>query len=248
MLSATAPTTARSFAEVPRASHLDTLRALLGGKSQRIDMLSRLQRLHAEKGPVVAQNAGIFHLVHLFGPDANRLVLLDRQQIFSSRKPWTAIMGRIFPNGLLLRDGEEHKHHRKIMHEAFKRPALREYAERMNPMIEAGIESWEGRRLAFQSYKELTLDMAASIFVGIDLGPETTRVNQVFEDLVAASMSRIRLPLPGLEFQRGLKGREFLVRTFRDLLPKKRADQGSTCSAASATPRPRPASASPTTT
>ena len=47
-------------------------------------------------------------------------------------------MGRIFPNGLLLRDGDEHKHHRKIMHEAFTRPALREYVERMNPMIARG--------------------------------------------------------------------------------------------------------------
>jgi len=53
-----------------------------------------------------------------------------------------AIMGRIFPNGLLLRDGDEHKHHRKIMHEAFKRTALREYASRMNPMIAAGIAKW----------------------------------------------------------------------------------------------------------
>ena len=60
-------------------------------------------------------------MVNLFGPDANRLVLLDRDGIFSARKPWIAIMGRIFPNGLLLRDGAEHKHHRKIMHEAFKR-------------------------------------------------------------------------------------------------------------------------------
>ena len=67
-------------------------------------------------------------MVNLFGPDANRLVLLDRDRIFSSRQPWMPIMGRIFPNGLLLRDGDEHKQHRKIMHEAFTRPALREYA------------------------------------------------------------------------------------------------------------------------
>jgi len=214
--------------EIPRAKFSEMARQILGG-GQRNDMLSPLQHFREKYGNAVMHQAGPFRMVHLFGPDANRLVLLDRQQIFSSRKPWTAIMGRIFPNGLLLRDGEEHKHHRKIMHEAFKRPALREYEERMNPMIDAGISSWGdggGRQLAFQSYKELTLHIAASVFVGIDLGPETTRVNHVFEDLVAASMSRIRLPLPGLEFQRGLKGREYLVRTFRDLLPKKRADQG----------------------
>jgi hypothetical protein len=40
-------------------------------------------------------------------------------------------------------------------------------------MIETGIAAWgqgDGRRLAFQSYKELTLDIAASIFVGAPQG------------------------------------------------------------------------------
>jgi len=219
---------ADALRELPRSKLAEILRQLATGGA-RTDMLSPLQRLHARYGSAVLHRAGPFRMAHLFGPDANRLVLLDRQQIFSSRRPWTAIMGRIFPNGLLLRDGEEHKHHRRIMHEAFKRPALREYAERMNPMIAAGIERWGeggGRQLAFRAYKELTLDMAASIFVGVDLGPETTRVNRVFEDLVAASMSWLRLPLPGLEFQRGLEGREYLVRTFRELLPEKRAGHG----------------------
>ncbi|HXQ21087.1 MAG TPA: cytochrome P450 [Candidatus Acidoferrales bacterium] len=215
--------------DIPKAPFLDTLRALFGGKSQRIDMLSRLQRLHDEKGPVVSQSAGIFQLVNLFGPDANRFVLLDRDDLFSSRKPWMAIMGRIFPNGLLLRDGEEHKQHRKIMHAAFVRPALRQYLERMNPMIARGLDGWRDRRggfLAFRAFKELTLDIAASIFVGVDLGPETTRMNGVFEDLVSASMSRVRLPIPGLEFHRGLKGREFMVDYFRRLIPQRRAASG----------------------
>jgi len=227
------PATATALTEprtdIPKAPLLDTLRALFGGKAQRIDMLSRLQKLHAEKGPVVAQSAGVFQLVNLFGPDANRFVLLDRDRLFSSRKPWMAIMGRIFPNGLLLRDGDEHKQHRRIMHEAFTRPALRQYLERMNPMIDRGLGGWAERResfLAFRAFKELTLDIAASIFVGVELGPETTRMNGVFEDLVAASMSRLRLPIPGLEFHRGLKGREFMVDYFRRLIPQRRAGGG----------------------
>jgi cytochrome P450 len=212
--------------DIPKAPLRDTLRALFGGKSARIDMLSRLQRLYDQQGPVVGQSAGLFQLVNLFGPDANRFVLLDRDELFSSRLPWMMIMGRIFPNGLLLRDGEEHRQHRKIMHAAFTRPALRQYQERMNPMIARGLDRWrdQGRPfLAFRAFKELTLDIAASIFVGVELGPETSRMNGVFEDLVAASMSRLRLPLPGLEFHRGLRGRAFLM----------------TCSVASVVPRAR---------
>jgi cytochrome P450 len=155
--------------------------------------------------------------------------LLDRDRIFSAKQPWDQIMGRIFPNGLLLRDGDEHKHHRKIMHEAFTRPALGQYAERMHPMIADGLAGWSRRArpfLAFHAFKELTLNVAASIFVGVGLGAETQRMNHVFEDLVAASMSRLRLRIPGFEFYRGLKGREFLIRYFGELIAARRAADG----------------------
>jgi cytochrome P450 len=223
------PAALRTSDDIPRAGRWETLRVLLGGKRERIDMLSRLQRLHREHGPVVAQNAGPFKMINLFGPDANRLVLLDRDRIFSARQPWMMIMGRIFPNGLLLRDGDEHKLHRKIMHEAFTRPALRQYLERMNPMVERGQAVWREQTApfhAFRAFKVLTLDIAASIFVGVELGPETTKMNHVFEDLVAASMSRLRLRLPGLEFYRGLKGRELMVEFFTRHIPERRAAAG----------------------
>lgn len=220
------PTAARR--ELPRATWRE---AILAGiqNARRIDMLTPLQRMHEKYGSGVVYGIGPFPMVHLFGPDANRAVLLDREGLFSARRPWMAIMGRIFPNGLLLRDGDEHKHQRKIMHEAFKRGALRDYAERMNPMIAAGIASWgdgDGRRLAFHAYKQLTLDIAATIFIGAPLGTETQRMNGVFEAMVAASMSLVRLPIQGLEFQRGLAGREYLVKTFREALARKRAEGG----------------------
>jgi cytochrome P450 len=221
-------------APIPKVGFLQMLsRALFVGRNERIDMLSGLSRIHDELGPVVMQDVGIMKMINLFGPDANRFVLLDRDRIFSARRPWMQIMGRIFPNGLLLLDGQVHKHQRHIMHVPFQRPALRTYAERMGEMIEERLAAWaktasgtDASFLAFPAYKQLTLDMAASIFIGIDLGPATSRMNGVFEDLVAASMSRIRLPIPGLEFQRGLAGRKFMLEFLGDLLPKKRASDG----------------------
>jgi cytochrome P450 len=217
----------RPFSEVPRTGWMQAVKGLLFFQQhQRVNMLSRLDHFYRELGPVVLHQAGPLSLLHLYGPDANRFVLLDKDHIFSARRPWMLIMGRIFPNGLLLRDGRDHVHHRKIMHTAFVRPALREYLDRMNPMIDHALSRWDPELLAFRAYKELTLDMAATIFVGVDLGPETSRMNAVFEDLVAASMSRLRLRIPGLEFYRGLKGREFMVRYLRELIGKKRSGDG----------------------
>ena len=228
-LDADADLAAPASADIPRASRWEMARALLGGRSERIDMLSRLERMHDRYGPVVLLDLGLIKYVNLFGPDANRFVLLDKDRLFSARRPWMQIMGRIFPNGLLLRDGDEHKQHRKLMREAFTRPALRQYGERMNPLIAEGIAEWSGAArpfLAFRAYKELTLDIAARIFVGVELGPETTKMNGVFEDLVAASMSKLRLRIPGLEFYRGLVGREFMVKYFSGMLAARRAGHG----------------------
>ncbi len=228
-MTATSASRLRPFDEIPSVGTLTMLRQILGGKGGRIDMLGPLDRHYRELGPLVRQPAGPFRMVNLFGPDACQTVLMDRDGIFSAERPWTQIMGRIFPNGLLLKDGDEHRKHRRIMHQAFRRPVLRTYVERMTPMIERGIAEWGGMGdfLAFDAVKELTLDMAASIFLGVDLGPETRRLNRAFEDMVAASMSRIRLPIPGLEFQAGLKGRETLSAFLCELIPARREGDGS---------------------
>jgi cytochrome P450 len=214
----------RPFDDIPRAGRMRLVRALLDPQGERVDMLTPLQSQYESCGSVVRQPLGPFRMLNLFGPDACQMVLMDRDGIFSARDPWTRIMGRIFPNGLLLRDGEDHKSHRRLMHQAFRRPVLRSYLERMNPMVSAGIAGWEQQSdfTAFGAVKALTLDMAASIFLGVDLGPDTLRLNRAFEDMVAASMSRLRLPIPGLEFHRGLEGRKTMIRFLSDQSPATR--------------------------
>ena len=219
----------KTLKDVPRLGFLNGMRQLLASGGGRVDMLTGLRDQYASHGSVVLQLSGPFKLINLFGPDANRLVLMDRDQIFSAKRPWDQIMGRIFTNGLLLRDGADHKHHRKIMHEAFTRPALREYVERMHPIVARGLESLPSSGepvLAFRAYKELTLALAASIFVGMDLGPATRPMNTAFENMVAASMSRIRLPWIGREFQRGLRGRQYMLDLLGGMLEKKHGDAG----------------------
>ena len=144
-----------ALAELPRASWIDVARNFVQN-ALRTEALALTERMYERYGDVVMQQAGAFRMVNLFGPDANRLVLLDRDQhLLRASGPGMQIMGRIFPNGLLLRDGDEHKHHRKIMHEAFTRPALRDYAERMGPMIAAGIADWGERGTAFLAFRGL---------------------------------------------------------------------------------------------
>jgi cytochrome P450 len=211
---------------IPRVRRLDGLARL---RHFRMRARSLTQRLHDRYGNVCMDQIGPVRTVHLFGPDANRMVVLDRDGNLSSKRAWTWIMGRIFPNGLLLRDGAEHRQHRAIMQPAFRKPALRAYAERMDAEAAAHLERWRGaggRLLAYPAFKDLTLDLACRIFVGIEPGPAARRLGRAFEDAVAASMSLLRLPIPGLEFARGLAGRRWMKRYFESMIGERRAKRG----------------------
>jgi len=214
-----------SLKSLPRVGFSHLWKRLRSPEYERVHMLAGLREVHDAYGIASYSELGLIKMVNLFGPDANRFVLLDKDRIFSARKPWMTIMGRVFPNGLLLMDGDEHKLNRKIVHSAFTRPALRSYAASMNPMIAAEIAAWHRPGepfLVFPSLKALTLSLAARVFVGVDLGPESKRMNGAFEDMVAASMSRLRLPIPGLEYHRGLRGRRFMVDFFDRRIAAKR--------------------------
>ena len=208
----------------PKAALRESLWAL---PKMRREPLAVWSHFYDSYGPIVWQPAlGLFDTICLFGPEANRFLMLDRENVFSARRSWTMIMGRIFPNGLLLRDGDDHRQHRKIMQVAFKTPALQDYATRMNVEIDAGLERWRLQRqgfLAFPAFKELTLHLATKIFLGLDLSEEKEHeLQRAFEDTVAASMSILRFRIPGLEFYRGLRGREHMVELFGSLIAGKR--------------------------
>jgi cytochrome P450 len=193
---------------------------MLGVVSERFD----------RHGPVVRQSQGPMRMVSLAGPDAARMLLLDRDGIFSAKRSWDLIMGRIFPNGLLLRDGDDHRHHRRLLREAFRTPALERYLAVMNPMLEqqlTDLVAGGGPVRAFERIKSMTLAMACRIFLGLPPEEDTTRMNRAFEAAVAASMSIVRLPLPGLEFNRGLQGRRVMVERLGALIAERRADGGS---------------------
>ena len=128
----------------PEPGVLETFRR---GRLMRSDPLTCTQRMYESEGPVVGQRMGLFRSVNLFGPDAVKHVLLNREGIFSNKRAWDLIIGKIFTNGLMLRDGEDHRNQRSIMQGAFKRPALEEYLAHMNPQIAARLFQQPGDAL-----------------------------------------------------------------------------------------------------
>jgi len=128
----------------------------------------------------------------------------------------------------MLIDFDEHHVHRRIMQEAFTRDRLETYAARMHPAIASGTADW-GSDPAFPAYwrlKQLTLDIAADIFMG---GAESTsreemeRVNRAFIACVQAAAGIIRADVPFTRWGRAYRGRRVLEDFLRGYLPARRA-------------------------
>ena len=189
------------------------------------------QALQAEHGNVVMQKTGRMQMVHLFGADAHQLCLLNPDQILSNKKAWDMIIGRIFPNGLMLRDGDDHRYHRRLMQAGFKSHVMQQYRAVMLPQIQSALSDWHepralGPTQTFPKFKQLTLDLAATIFLGMDLGVDAARLNRAFETTVAASMPRVPIPIPGNLLWRGIRARAEMVAYFHSQIAEKRAGDG----------------------
>ena len=185
------------------------------------------RRMYETHGPIFRTRMFGRHWVILLGPEANEFVLFDRERTFSSEQGWGPMLERVFPRGLMLMDGDLHRAHRKILGVAFKPAPMGRYAEALRAGIAERIASWSGRDIRFYpEIKQLTLDLAATSFLGIPLGAEADRINRAFIDEVAASIGMVRWPLPGTAMGRGVAGRRFLIDFFMKEVPKRRARDG----------------------
>ncbi|WP_262690958.1 cytochrome P450 [Kordiimonas aestuarii] len=175
-------------------------------------------------GDIYRSNSFFRDTVNLMGPDANEFVLMDKGRNFSSEKGWNAFLGRLFPRGLMLMDFDEHKAHRHIMAAAFKSGPMKGYLERLNDDMPARIKVW-GEAKSFEFYpaiKQLSLDMATTVFLGLEPGEDSERVNAALTHMVAASVGVVRIPLPGSLMAKGVKCRAFMVEFLRKMIPERR--------------------------
>jgi cytochrome P450 len=190
------------------------------------DPLALMRHQWATYGAVTPFNSLGEMGVMVLGPDACAEVLQNKDKAFASG--WAKIVGPFFNRGLMLLDFEDHHFHRRIMQEAFTRQRLESYTQHMQPAIAKGMADW-GDGGQFKSYwrlKQLTLDIAADIFMGgaADTSrAEMDRVNKAFIACVQAASGVVRSDVPMTRWGRAYKGRKLLEEFLGHYLPAKRA-------------------------
>lgn len=200
----------------------NTLKVLADPKGQ-------VERQAAKFGPIYRTNLFGNTSITLLGPEANELVLFDQARLFSSTHGWGPILGLVFPRGLMLLDFEEHRLHRRALSVAFKSGPMKSYLADLDRGIAARVKQWKdrpGEMLVYPAMKQLTLDLAATSFLGADIGAEVDQITRAFIDMVAASVAPIRRPLPFTQMGRGVAGRKRIVAYFAEQIPIRRARGG----------------------
>ena len=216
----------RSLAHIPGSSGWPmlghTLQILADPKGFTREMARRF-------GPVYRVRVFGMHNVALLGPEANELVMLDQGRNFSSAMGWGPLLDRVFPRGLMLLDFDEHRLHRRALSVAFKAGPMQSYLALLNRGIGARIGEWAaagGEMRFYPAIKQLTLDLAATAFLGEEIGNASAEIQRAFIDMVAASIGIVRAPLPGTRMARGVRGRAAIVAYFSARVPERRERGG----------------------
>ncbi|NVN85432.1 MAG: cytochrome P450 [Rhodopseudomonas sp.] len=193
------------------------------------DPKGQVEKMAATYGPVYRSRVLGETSITLLGPEANELVLFDNTKLFSSTHGWGTILGLLFPRGLMMLDFEEHRLHRRALSVAFKAGPMHSYLAELDAGIAKRVAQWKaqpGEMLAYPAMKQLTLDLAATSFLGTAIGAETDDITRAFVDMVAASVAPIRKPWPGTAMARGVRGRKRIVAYFSEQIPIRRANGG----------------------
>src|SRR3954471_2001956 len=201
------------------------------GRTLRVlaDPKGEVERMAATHGLVYRSRVLGETSINLLGPEANELVLFDQTKLFSSTHGWGSILDQLFPRGLMLLDFEEHRLHRRALSVAFKSGPMKSYLAALDAGIAARVAQWRaqpGPVLMYPAMKQLTLDLAATSFLGTGIGPEVDEITRAFVDMVAAAVAPIRSPWPGTQMARGVKGRARIVAYFSQQIPIRRARSG----------------------
>jgi cytochrome P450 len=164
----------------------------------------------------------------LMSADAMERVLGDPRGQVSAAGGWAPFLGELFPRGLILRDGDDHRLHRRRMLPALRRDALERHLAHMAPRIEAAVRAWReaGTLDLHDAARRLTLDLASDVFLGVRDAADVAAAHHDFVQLVDASAAVLRVRVPFTRYGRGLAARARLAAFLRARIPERRAAPG----------------------
>ena len=180
------------------------------------DALALSRRLRKKHGDVLEISILNERVTMFTTPSATKHIFLDPEDNFSSKRGWEFSIGPTFENGLMLRDFDDHKYHRGLLQESFRRDALENYLEIIQPRIDEWIEKikTEESFSLYENIKQLMFNIAVELFFDEVDESRLIQLNKLFTDSIESATSVVRVPLPFTSLRKGLKARKELLNYF----------------------------------
>ena len=182
------------------------------------DALALIQRLQKSKGDVFQLNILNEDVLLFLTPSATKQIFLDPDDNFSSKHGWEFSIGPTFENGLMLRDFDDHKYHRSLLQNSFRRDALDKYIHIIQPRIDSWIEEVKQKREfnLYKSIKQLMFNVAVELFFDEVDDTKLNHLNQLFINSIKPATTIVRSPYPLTRMKKGLKARVELLEYFQE--------------------------------
>ena len=182
------------------------------------DALALIQKLQESKGDVFQLNILNEDVLLFLTPSATKQIFLDPDDNFSSKHGWEFSIGPTFENGLMLRDFDDHKYHRSLLQNSFRRDALDKYIHIIQPRIDSWIEEVKQKRefYLYKSIKQLMFNVAVELFFDEVDDTKLNHLNQLFINSIKPATTIVRSPYPMTRMKKGLKARVELLEYFQE--------------------------------
>ena len=180
------------------------------------DALSLVKNLQNKYGDIFEISILHKRVTMFMTPSATKHVYLDADDNFSSRHGWEFSLGKTFENGLMLRDFDDHRFHRGLLQDSFRRDALANYLQIVQPLLDTWIEELQENK-SFNLYatmKELMFKISLELFFDEIDNSRQKELEKLFTDAIKSATSVVRTPLPFTKLRKGLKARRSLLKYF----------------------------------
>ena len=193
-----------------------------------------LQQCREEYGDVVYFEVLGQPFYQLNNPDDIHHVLVENNRNYTKGSFLTKQFGEFLGKGLLLNEGDDWRRQRHLVQPAFNPDRISTYAEMMTAHTERLLDSWHpGTPRNIQAdMTQLTLEIAASALLDVDIREESSQLRSAFHDITEEFRKRTARPvsLPhwiptprNLRYQRAL---EHVNEIIYGIIEQRRAEPG----------------------
>jgi cytochrome P450 family 135 len=128
-------------------------------------------------------------MVLFSGPDAVRAVFRLDPAIAPAGQSWEFLRPFAGPNSILLLDGDEHLRERRLMQGPFHGERMRAFAPMIAELAHAELVTWQGRVVALERMRELTLAIILRVVFGAQDPGEAAALRETIDDTLATVRS-----------------------------------------------------------